>query len=354
MELFALTRWHRGLFTRVVHFSPTESTSDCFNPLDAIRRDPEHMLRDTQLLAQMLVNPDGNEPLAGTTRHFHLLASELLAGLIVYGLETGMATTLGAVNRVLTLGRPWTELLKELEQCPQAAVQRAAHVAGDIVDRELSGLLSTTRNALQLWTDPLVDRATSRSDFQLSDLRDGIQPMTLYLSVPFSDQERLRPLSRLLVRQVIDASTQHLTGWRHRLLLLIDEVPALRHMPILAEGLDYLRGYGVKLDLVTQSLKPFEAYGARNNFWEGAHIRLIFPPNSGTLSRLMSAETGEQTITKTRRSYQESIFWRPGTISTEPTTEPLLTATELQQLKPDEILLLAGKQRVVLQQAKYY
>ena len=281
-ELYPLTAGWRQTFSRVLHFCPTSPTSQCYNPLDAIRRDSDHAMRDAQLLAQILVNPDGTEPSGGAAAHFRMLASELLTGLILYGVETGHATTLGAVNRLFTMGKPWADLVHDLQQCPHPGVQRAAHVAGDIVDRELSGLLSTARTALQLWTDPLIERATSQSDFRLADLRDRLRPLSLYLSVPFSDQERLRPLSRLLVRQVLDASTQALTGWQQRLLVLVDEVAALRHMPVLAEGLDYLAGYGVKLALISPSLTPLaHFYGTRNNFWEGSRVRLVFAPNSG-------------------------------------------------------------------------
>lgn len=356
MELHQLTAGWRGTFSRVVHFAPSSATSDCYNPLAAIRYGTDQEVRDVQLVAQMLCNPDGHEMTHPTARHFHQLGSELLSGLIVFGRTTGLATTLGGMNRLLTQTMPWEDLLREMRTCPHALVLRAAHVAGERIDRELSSLQSTVENALQLWTDPLVDRATSRSDFHLSDLRTHAEPMSLYLSVPFSDQERLRPLSRLLVRQVIDASTQCLTGWQQRVLLLIDEVAALRHMPVLAEGLDYLAGYGVKLDLVTPSLTPLaHFYGSRNNFWEGSRVRLVFAPNSAGMAQLFARETGEMTVTKTRTSRQEGGLFQRGTVSTETTTEPLLSPTALQQLGTDDVLLLVGNAPpIVLQQARYY
>lgn len=356
MELYQLTHAWRGTFSRVIHFSPTSPDSDCYNPLHAIRRTPEHMLRDAQLLAQMLATPDGQVVPGTVGYHFFLLASEFLAGLMLYGLVTGEATTLGGLNRMLTLEKPWDTLLKDLMGCPEASVQRAAHVAEALADRELSGLQSTVHNALQLWSDPLVDRATSKSDFTLDDLRARQHPLTLYLSVPFSDQERLRPLSRLLVRQVLDHSTQHLRGWRQRLLVLIDEVTALRTMPVLSDGLDYLAGYGVKLDLITPSMTNLaHYYGTRNNFWEGSRVRLVFAPNSAVMAQFFARETGEQTVTKTRQSRPEGGFWKAGTVSTETTTEPLLSPTALQQLKTGNVLLLVGNlPPVVLQQAPYY
>jgi type IV secretion system protein VirD4 len=103
-----------------------------------------------------------------------------------------------------------------------------------------------------------VRRNREGSDFTLADLRERAQPMSLYLSIPFGDQARLRPLTRLIVRQVLDYCTAKKAGWRHRLLGLIDELPALRCMNILSEGLDYLAGYGITLCLITSSLNTLD------------------------------------------------------------------------------------------------
>ena len=147
----------------------------------------------------------------------------------------------------------------------------------------------------------------------------------------------------------------HPAGYR-RLLLLVDEVAALRHMSVLAEGLDYLAGHGVNLDLITPSLTPLaHFYGTRNNFWKGSRIRLVFAPNSAAMAHLFARETEEATVTKTRHSRQEGGLLPRGSVSTETATEPLLSPTALQQLRPDEVLLLVGNlPPVVLQQTRYY
>ena len=75
--------------------------------------------------------------------------------------------------------------------------------------------------------------------------------MTVYLTVPYADQERLRPYSRLVIRQLLGYSTQRREGWRHRLLMLLDEVQALNKMAAVSEALNYAAGYGVHFCLVT-------------------------------------------------------------------------------------------------------
>lgn len=357
-ELYTLTAGYRQTMSRVVHLQPTADTSHRFNPLNAIRLNTVHEIRDTQLITDILTDPDSDGDRGGTSQHFREMATDLLTGLVLYGLHTREATTLAAVNALLTT-QPFEDLLATMHRCAHPAVQRAASVTGQLADRELSGVVSTTARALRLFTDPLIARATDASDFAWGDLRAAASPMTVYLTIPFAEQERCRPLSRLLVRQMLDAYTQHLTGWSRRLLVLLDEVAALKRMPVLAEGLEFLAGYGVTLMLVTPSLTPLEAlYGARNGFWEGCKTRLVFAPNSAGLAHLLARETGETTVEKERTTVTREPFhtFRDRSArSTEQVKEPLLSMTALMQLPQHQVLLLIGNRNpVLLDKITYY
>ena len=66
---------------------------------------------------------------------------------------------------------------------------------------------------------------TDRSDFSLRDLRERARPMSLYLSIPFGDQERVRSWTRLVLRQLLDYAVHQKEGWPWKLLCMIDEVP---------------------------------------------------------------------------------------------------------------------------------
>jgi type IV secretion system protein VirD4 len=357
-ELCDLTAGYRETISQVRHLHPTSATSDRFNPLDGVRLGTVHEIRDAGLIASILTDPDGDGDRGGASQHFRELATDFLTGLIIHGLLNGRPH-LAALNSLLTMERSFDELLKTMQRSTHPAVLRAAKMVGDLADRELSGVLSTARRGLALWADPLVARMTECSDYVWTDLRREGQPMSLYLSIPFADQDRLRPLSRLLVRQMLDHVTLTLSGWGQRLLVVLDEVASLKRMPILAEGLEYLAGYGVKLMLVTPSLTPLEAlYGTRNGFWEGCRIRLVFAPNSMAMASLFARETGEQLVKKERVSVTREPFhtFRDRTsTSTETTREPLLSPTALMQLDPDDVLLLVGNSPpALIHKAKYY
>jgi type IV secretion system protein VirD4 len=72
-------------------------------------------------------------------------------------------------------------------------------------ENELSGVVSTAKAALTLYEDPLVAANTVRSDFRITDLMNGKNPVSLYIVVPPSDLDRMRPLVRLILNQMASA-----------------------------------------------------------------------------------------------------------------------------------------------------
>src|SRR6266850_3316001 len=78
----------------------------------------------------------------------------------------------------------------------------------DKEDKDFSGVLSTAKTALTLYSDPLVAKNTSASDFTIQDLVNHDRPVSLYLVVPPSDKIRLRPLIRLIFTMTVNRLTE--------------------------------------------------------------------------------------------------------------------------------------------------
>ncbi|WP_171257705.1 type IV secretory system conjugative DNA transfer family protein, partial [Acinetobacter baumannii] len=81
-----------------------------------------------------------------------------------------------------------------------------------------------------------------------SDIVGGKYPATLYLVVPPSDINRTKPLIRLILNQIGRRLTEalHAKGERHRLLLMLDEFPALGRLDFFESALAFMAGYGLK------------------------------------------------------------------------------------------------------------
>jgi type IV secretion system protein VirD4 len=337
----------RSTFSRVVYLNPTDPLSDCYDPLQAIRLESPYEYRDTALVSGILANPEGEIATSATAQHFRDLTEVSLNGIILHGLYTNQATTLQELDQFFlseaSLKAIWQDMANTAHTAAGThyAVKRSVHILERLDDRQLGGVLSNVSRALQMTVDPLVARMTSSSTFTLTDIREQRRPLTLYLTVPYSDQERLRPLSRLIVRQVLDYTTQHLDGWRHRLLMLIDEVQALKRMPALTSALTFVRGYGVKLCLITPSLSALG--DEAQEYIENAHIRVIFAPNDPHIAERFSRMTGTEDVADRRR------------IGTT-TEERLLSTTGVTYLPPDKGLLLIGNggYPALITKAPYY
>jgi type IV secretion system protein VirD4 len=100
-------------------------------------------------------------------------------------------------------------------------------------------VLSTAMSFLGLYRDPVVATVTRRCDWRIHDLLEGKTATTLYLVVPPSDISRTKPLVRLILNQIGRRLTEELDARRrrHRLLLMLDEFPALGRLDFFESAL---------------------------------------------------------------------------------------------------------------------
>ena len=106
-------------------------------------------------------------------------------------------------------------------------------------------VLSTAMSFLGLYRDPTVAAVTSRCDWRIADLIASASPVSLYLVVPPSDISRTKPLIRLILNQIGRRLTESLDGSdgierRHKLLLMLDEFPALGRLDFFETSLAFL------------------------------------------------------------------------------------------------------------------
>ncbi|MFX4990418.1 type IV secretory system conjugative DNA transfer family protein, partial [Acinetobacter baumannii] len=87
----------------------------------------------------------------------------------------------------------------------------------------------------------VVAEVTRRCDWRIADIVGARLPTSLYLVVPPSDIARTKPLIRLILNQVGRRLTEDLKakGNRHRLLLMLDEFPALGRLDFFESALAF-------------------------------------------------------------------------------------------------------------------
>jgi type IV secretion system protein VirD4 len=232
-ENWTLTAGWRARFGRVLLFDPTNAASAAYNPLLEVRRG-EWEVRDVQNIADVLVDPEGA---LERRNHWAKTSHSLLVGAILHVLYAEPDKTLaGVANFLSDPRRPIETTLRAMMTTPHLreagvhpVVASSARELLNKSDNERSGVLSTAMSFLGLYRDPVVTTVTRRCDWRIHDLLEGKTATTLYLVVPPSDISRTKPLVRLILNQIGRRLTEELDARRrrHRLLLMLDEFPAL-------------------------------------------------------------------------------------------------------------------------------
>ena len=362
-ENWQLTAGWRSQFSRVLLFDPTNPDSATYNPLLEVRRGDSEV-RDVQNVADILVDPEG---LLERRNHWEKTSHALLVGAILHVLYAEADKTLAGVAAFLSDPRrpieaTLTGMMKtpHLGYRPHPVVAQAARELLNKSDNERSGVLSTAMSFLGLYRDPVVAKVTSRCDWRIRDLIEGDGPATLYLVVPPSDISRTKPLVRLLLNQIGRRLTEDLhADRRHRLLLMLDEFPALGRLDFFESQLAFMAGYGLKAFLIAQSLNQIEkAYGQNNAILDNCHVRVAFATNDERTAKRVSDALGTATEMRAMKNYaghRLSPWLGHLMVSRQETARPLLTPGEIMQLPPhEELVLVSGAPPIRAQKARYF
>ncbi|RMB01983.1 conjugal transfer protein TraG [Eilatimonas milleporae] len=362
-ENWQLTAGWRSRFSRVLLFDPTNADSAAYNPLLEVRRGDSEV-RDVQNVADILVDPEG---LLERRNHWEKTSHALLVGAILHVLYAEADKTLAGVAAFLSDPRrpieaTLTTMMKtpHLGDRPHPVVAQAARELLNKSDNERSGVLSTAMSFLGLYRDPVVAKVTSRCDWRIRDLIEGDRPATLYLVVPPSDISRTKPLVRLVLNQIGRRLTEDLhADRRHRLLLMLDEFPALGRLDFFESQLAFMAGYGLKAFLIAQSLNQIEkAYGQNNAILDNCHVRVAFATNDERTAKRVSDALGTATEMRAMKNYaghRLSPWLGHLMVSRQETARPLLTPGEIMQLPPhEELVLVSGAPPIRAQKARYF
>ncbi|GAA5110013.1 type IV secretory system conjugative DNA transfer family protein [Bartonella jaculi] len=386
-ENYAMTAgWRKQCAgNKILRFDPAEPNVGCsWNPLGEIRFRTRYQVADAQNIALMVIDDDG-KGIAGD--HFRSAAFELLNGLILHALykaeKTGRIPCLQDCAHMLTgVGdfaavtednddfdddgdpKALSSLFHEMENLDiksnNPSFKDADREAKLVINgvgrrmagtpaRELGSIISTANNALSLYRDPIVGENTKYCDFYISDLMDTETPVSLYFITTPRNLDRMRPLARLLLTQMVLSLSDRMefddgrskTNHKHRLLLMLDEFPTLGKLDIFEKALAYIAGYGLKAYIITQDVQQlYKAYTTNESIISNCHIRIAYAPNKVETAEWMSKMAGETTVVREKISTSGKRFGmalEQVSTSYEETKRPLMT--------PDEIMRLPGAKK---------
>ena len=134
--------------------------------------------------------------------------------------------------------------------------------------KTLSNIFSTARLLVSAYLDPTVAASAERADITTDGFFDG-RPNTLYLVAPASNQDRLRVVFNMVVKQFIDAAYARVMSTGRpldtRLLIVIDELANIAPIPNLGQIASTAASQGIQLVSIVQDLAQLHTrYGAND------------------------------------------------------------------------------------------
>jgi type IV secretion system protein VirD4 len=352
-ELASVCGPMRAHVGKVFTIDATSPRSARFNPLLAVRTGPE-IVTDAQALAHMLINPDLHVSSGDTVWND---AAALVATALLVTARLSREPTLGHFHALLNdlmAGRP-------VPSPHPWAAGMIGRVWKTWHEKTRSSVFFNLESRLSFLASELVQAVLSGDDFRADDLMAGDEPVTVFIGTPLRMAEAMRPLHRLLLAAFLGSLTASLDETadgrpkKRKLLMLLDEFPALGSIPAMERNMANLAGYGVRALLCAQDeSQVVRVYGPDHALAANCQLR-IYSASLSARSVERERELAGDEITVKRGTTREGWFGKVTTSSSD-ARAPLVEAGELVKLARDNVVVFApGLRRpVVLPKMRYF
>lgn len=325
-------------------FSPsdTEGKTHRQNPFSYVSKNPVFWYRDCQLIAQMLM-PAGQ----GQEQHFWLQSSrDIFLFLSLYLLHTTGNATLAEIYRLAKQNNfvGWLSGVVEsgASTYPLVLMQQAYALLN--ADKETrSNMLQDFYARITLFGDPIIQKNTATSDFDLREIRK--KRMSIYIHIPEREKERLAPLLSLFWAQFIDnmtAKEPDLTVEPYAVLALMDEFGNLSKIDKLKSGMSFLRSFRIILAIIVQYLGQIESvYGKVDlHGFLNTKIKMSYTLNDKDDAEYISQCLGQTTVRTKGRSISTHTRSSGISINESDQLKPLMRKEDIMRLPKEEALIL--------------
>ena len=349
-ENYDATAGFRAAYGQRVHlFDPlaADGRTARYNPLGHVdRHKAAQVLDELQKIAGMLFPAES----ARADPFWSESARTGFIGVGAYVAETtDLPFTLGQVFRELTQGSPKLRFPTLIADRAKAGRPLSAGCVSALTDfcaasdNTFASIRQTITSRMGLWLNPLVDTATSASDFDLRTLRSARQ--TIYLAASPDNLSRVAPLYNLLFQQLVDVSTRRrpASDETGQVLLVLDEFARLGHAGVLAHGFSFVAGYGLRMLAVLQSPSQLRAeYGPdlADEIVANCGVEIAFTPKELKIAQELSARLGDYTYEGRSRSRPSGLSSGRRSQTESEQRRALMLPQELLQMPKDQLLVL--------------
>ncbi|MDQ8727526.1 type IV secretory system conjugative DNA transfer family protein [Bradyrhizobium sp. LHD-71] len=363
--------WDRSSGFRAAHgqdvylFDPLDENGRTarYNPLGYVRNDPVDLYDDLQRIAVMLFPAESR----GDPFWFEAARSAFVA-IGGYVAETpGLPFTIGEILHQLSsahdLKAHFDKIVAARKSSPSPLSRHCVTALSDFLaasENTMNSVRKTVTARLGLWLNPRIDAATATNDFDLRLLRQ--RPMSIYLGVTPDNLDRMAPLLNLFFQQVVDLNTrelpEHNPKLNRKVLLLLDEFPALGNVNVLAKSVAFVAGYGIRLLTVIQSPAQLRAvYGidVAKNIMTNHAVEVVFAPKEQDVANELSERFGYDTVKARSRSGPKGLAMRAISETVSEHRRALMLPQELKLLPKSKAFILGtGIPPIIAEKIVYY
>ena len=361
-ENFDKTSGFRAKFGKVYRWEPTGDKGHHFNPMMEIRGG-ENAFSDANLIADILTTPaegGGN----ATSEHFRIGAKDFLTALILHCLcSDWKIKSLPGCREFLSLSDPTDSENKNYiydlminadhgDPMIHQAVVEGATAQRNRPENEGGSMLSTVNNALAVFADPKIKRNTWNSEFYIDEFMETKVPISLYLTIQYSDVARIAPLIRLFIIFFSRKFTSGETSATNRkfkipIFFILDEFDKLGRMDELEMNMGIHNGFGIHYFLIFQSLNQLtKIYTKEHSFLAHCRNSIFYAP--GPLeyenAELISKICGRESISRANISYsggRSGVGYSNKSLSNQDQERNLINADEVMKLPLNQYILIS-------------
>jgi len=258
MENYELTSGYRAsIGHKIFMWNPLgeKNKTNRYNPLDFISADPTKIIDDVQKIAHLLIKDSSD---------YSAQAKNLFTSLVLYlAVNTAKTKSLGEIARMLV-----SDLIAELSDTtdklkndlhPFASSQIKSFLSKD--RHEQNSIIRVLSSYLSPWNNPLIDYATSKSDFDIADFKKN--KTTLYVGLNPANIDRLQPVMQFFYDHALERlmTTAGELGYNDKnggICLFMDEFYSIGKSEMLTSAMPYFRGYKIKLFLIASDIERME------------------------------------------------------------------------------------------------
>lgn len=356
-ELFELTsRARRDQGHKIFKFAPfdPEGRSHSYNPVeDIIAVPPGRRFSEARRLAVNLITAKGKG-----AEGFLDGARDLFVGGVLACIERG-TPSIGAVYDLFSQpGEKYKLFAKLAEETQIAEVRRIFDNMAANDSKIITSYTSVLGDGgLNLWADPLIRAATSKSDFSIYSLRS--RPSTIYLCVSPNDLIVIAPLIRLFFQQVVSILQRTMPTPREKceVLFLLDEFKHLGKLESIETAITTIAGYNGRFMFIIQSLSAltggYEQAG-KENFLSNTGVQIFMATADDETPNYISKAIGDYTYSAKSHSFRRGHLFESN-VSVSEQGGNLIRPEQVRLLdESEEIVLVKGRPPMKINKIKYY